>query len=156
MTGPGASVVAHGIHGRPPTHAELGGECGDGLAAGTDSAGDVGACSFGEHRAFVDLVALIGEGRDGAVGVGAAPQLLAPHEPDRHTRDRQVAYDVAAGVVAPRSPAAARAADRGEGPAFDPQCPLPAQQPAVRDHELVQSDERGCIATVILHQGPPW
>lgn len=71
-------VVANGVHGRPPRHAQLRSQRGHRLAARTDPAGDVGAGAFGEHGSFVDLVAGIDESTHGAVGVGAAPQLLAP------------------------------------------------------------------------------
>ena len=156
VSGACSSVVSDGVHGRPPRHAELAGECGDGLAARADPAGDVGAGAFGEHGSFVDLMRRVGEAADRAVRVGATPQLLAPHQPNRHPRDRQVAHDVATPVVAPRSAATARAADRAERSAFDPQRPLSAHEPAGGDHELVQPDQRGRVATVILHQGPPW
>ena len=38
VAGSSPGVVAHGVHGRPPRHPELCGQCGDGLAAGADPA----------------------------------------------------------------------------------------------------------------------
>jgi len=152
----GAGVVSHGVHGRPPRHTELTGQGGNGLAAGADTTGDVGARPFGQHGTFVDLVARVGERRHRTVGVGAAPQLLAPDQPDRHPRDRQVAHDMAAPVMTPRLRATRRATDRAQRSRLDPQRPLPAKQPAAGDDELVQSDQGRHVTTSPEHQGRPW
>src|SRR5690606_28916096 len=108
------------------------------------------------NRPPADLVDLLGPGPSRTRRLRAAPQALGPHQPDRSTRDRQVAHHDPATAVADRPRRAGLAPGSILG-RLDGEEPLAAVvvEELGGHHEPVQPEQRGHAATVAFHQGPP-
>ena len=153
---PGPAMVTHGRHRRVPGHAEVPGRLRDGVLLRADPPADLCPRPFGQDRPWGDLVDLLGPRRRWAGRLGAAPQALGPHQPDRPASDRKIAHDDPAAAVADR-PRRAYLAPGSILGGLDGEEPLAAVvvEELGGHHEPVQPEQRGHAATVTFHQGPP-
>ena len=149
------AVLDHRVHHRPPAHPELGRHRRHRSGVGTHLAARLGPRPPCQHGLGVDVVGVLGPRLGLAVGLGAAPPALDPHQPCRSPEAGQIP-DV----------------DRHPVLGLGPHATAPAAHPLEhrldgddqlgwafgdRQHpESVQSQKRLRQAdTVVRHQGSP-
>ena len=84
------AVLDHGVHHRPPAHAQLGGHPRNWSGLLAHLAACLGAGPAGEHGLGVDVIGMLGPGLGVAVGIDTSPPALDPHQPGRAPEAGQI------------------------------------------------------------------